>query len=89
MPLHELLAALEDNETDFADIYITPSQDGGKTDQDSDLSDYEYEGNINNLSTAMLKVEAEIILYHSTHLEMLTSLVQDLSDDDLSMSSII
>ncbi|CAG9814609.1 unnamed protein product [Phaedon cochleariae] len=65
LPLHELLAALEDDIVDSADIYITPPQDGEETDQDSDLSDDDHEGNINHLGPATLKAEAEVILHRT------------------------
>ena len=43
MSLHELLAALEDDEPERADVYMIPPEDGILTDADSDKSDDEHE----------------------------------------------
>lgn len=56
---------------------FTPPVDGQETDEDSDYSDDEHDGNINHLGPAMLKAEGEVVLHHNVQPEPLDS-----SDED-------
>lgn len=82
LSLHELLAELEEDEPDRAEVYMIPPDDGVETDQDSDKSDEEHEADPNHFGPSMLRTECEAILYRRNPPEY------D-SEDDIPLSSLV
>lgn len=84
LSLHELLAELEDDEPEGADIYMIPPEDGAETDQDSDKSDEEHEANPNHLGPATLRSECEAVIFRRQPAEADWD-----SEDDLPLSNFV
>lgn len=63
MKLHELIAALEEDDSlqdNISEVYILPPQnEGAETDEDSDASDDEHTGNVNHFSKGILDNKCE------------------------------
>lgn len=58
-----MLAELEEDEPDKADVFIIPPDEGVITDEDSDKSDEEHEGNPNHFGPATLRAECEAVIH--------------------------
>lgn len=57
--MNEILEILEDDDSESL-IYVNPPDDGCETEEDSDKSDDEHTGNLNNLGRKMLLSKAEL-----------------------------
>ena len=62
MPLHQLLDLMEDNDIkENATVYLLPPEEQNiETDEDSDRSDDEHEGDINHLGQRLMKTVCEL-----------------------------
>lgn len=65
MPLQGLISVIEEEDIASVDVYMIPPNEGEETDKNSDKSDDEREGNINNLGPALLKTNCEAVIYQN------------------------
>ncbi|GLV46810.1 hypothetical protein CBL_20956 [Carabus blaptoides fortunei] len=81
LPLHQLLDFMEDNtiEEDATIYLLPPEEQTAETDEDSDRSDDEHEGDINHLGHGLLKTVCELQTQESDWE----------SEDDLPLSSFL